>query len=439
MLRCSAANPPEYDTEVTSMSATTADQARPHHGIGFREFVAMIAALMAVNALAIDTMLPALPQIGASLDIQNPNERQWIVTSYLLGFGAAQLVYGALADRYGRKRVLLAGLSIYTVFSVVSALATSFEMMMIARVAQGLGSAATRVLAVSIVRDCYSGRPMARVMSFSFLVFLAAPIIAPSIGQAIMLVAPWRAVFAVLALFCVCVMIWVTLRLPETLHPQDVTPLRLGRVLGSFRAVLTNRISIGYTLAMTLIMSALIGFINSAQQVFTDVFHTPRLFTTIFALIACFVGAASLVNARLVGRLGTRVLSHSALTSFIVVAIVHAGVALAGWETLLSFAILQSMTMFCFGLVGSNFGSMAMEPLGHLAGTASSAQGFISTFGSAMLGFWIGQQFDGTDAPLTLGFAVLGIGAMAIVLVTERGVLFRPTAAGISSSDRVGR
>jgi DHA1 family bicyclomycin/chloramphenicol resistance-like MFS transporter len=406
--------------------------------MSFRQFVAMIAALMAVNALAVDTMLPALPAIGASIGITEPNQRQWIVTAYLLGFGVAQLFYGTLADRFGRKPVLLTGLSIYAVFSVVAAFAGSFEMMMAARAMQGVGAAATRVLTISIVRDCYSGRPMARVMSFAFIVFLAVPIIAPSIGQLIMLVAPWRAVFGGLALASICVMTWVTLRLPETLHPRDRRRLSAANILASFRVVLTTRLSIGYTMAMSLVLSGLFGFINTAQQLFVDVFHAPRLFTTIFALIACFVAASSLLNAKLVGRFGTRVISHAALTGYIFFAVIHAAVAISGAETIVTFSVIQAMMMFCFGLVASNFGAMAMEPLGHLAGTASSAQGFISTLFSAVVGFWIGQQFDGTSVPLTLGFAGFGIAAMGIVLVTEKGRLFRPTASGIASEAGFG-
>ncbi|MDI1364330.1 MAG: MFS transporter, partial [bacterium] len=169
--------------------------------MGFKQFVALIAAMMATNALAIDSMLPALPQIGHALGVASANQHQWIITAYLLGFGVAQLAYGTLADRFGRKPVLLAGLTAYVLFAALCAISTSFEMLLIARALCGVGAAATRVLSVSIVRDCYSGRQMAKVMSLSFIVFLAVPIIAPSVGQAIVLVAPWPWIFGVLAIF----------------------------------------------------------------------------------------------------------------------------------------------------------------------------------------------------------------------------------------------
>ena len=394
--------------------------------MGFKQFVALIAALMAVNALAIDSMLPALPAIGHSVGIGvgNENQQQWIVTSYLLGFGAAQIVYGPLADRFGRKPVLLAGLAIYVLFSGAAAFSTTMPVLLLARVLQGVGSAATRVLAISVVRDCYSGSQMARVMSLSFIVFLAVPILAPSIGQIIMLFGPWRLIFGALTLFGFAVAIWTAIRLPETLHPADRLPIMPSRVLQAFRLTLTDRLAVGYMLAMALVLGALFGFINSAQQIFAETLSAPRLFTATFALIAGFMALSSFLNSRIVGRLGARKVSHAALIGFIACSLLHTAVAVSGHETLVSFAILQAAVMFCFGLVVSNFGSIAMEPLGHVAGTASSVQGFVTTFGGALLGFLVGQHFDGTAVPLTLGFSVFGLMALGMVLVAERGRLF---------------
>lgn len=394
-------------------------------GPGFPEFVCLIAAFMALNALAIDSMLPALPDIGEGLGLTTDNSRQWVITAYLLGFGVAQIVYGPLADRFGRKPVLMAGLVIYVLFAVASAFAPTFETLIAARVATGVGAAATRVLAVSIVRDRYSGRTMARVMSLSFLVFLGVPILAPTVGQLILVVAPWRWIFGVLALCGAGVLVWAAVRLPETLHPEDRMPIRAGRIARAFREAVTNRLSIGYTLAMTAISGALFGFINSSQQIFFDVFRAPGLFTTVFAGIAAGIAVASVLNARLVVRLGSRMISHSALIGFIAVGAIHTAVTLTGHETLWSFAILQGLTMFCFGLIAGNFGAMAMEPMGHIAGTASSAQGFISTIGGSLLGFLIGQSFDGSVTPMALGITVMGVFALGFVLVAERGRLFR--------------
>jgi DHA1 family bicyclomycin/chloramphenicol resistance-like MFS transporter len=289
---------------------------------------------------------------------------------------------------------------------------------------QGVGAAGTRVLAVSIVRDCYSGRRMAQVMSLAFIVFLTVPVVAPSLGQAIILFAPWRWIFCLLAAFGATVGLWALLRLPETLDPADRLPVSAVRILGAFRVVLSNRVAVGYMLAMTMLMGSLFGFINSAQQIFVDSFGAPALFTMVFAMIAVCMALASLLNARLVGRFGSRRISHTMLIAYNVLALIHAIVALSGHDTLWSFALLLSATMFCFGLTGPNFGAMAMEPLGHIAGTASSIQGFVTTVGGALIGFFIGQHFDGSTVPLMLGFTACGLLSLAMVFVAESGRLF---------------
>ncbi|MEH6697461.1 MAG: multidrug effflux MFS transporter [Brevundimonas sp.] len=397
---------------------------KPVRGPGFPEFVALIAMMMALNALAIDMMLPALPAIGEALSVASENSRQWVITAYLLGFGVAQLIYGPLADRYGRKPVLMGGLGLYVLFSVAAAFTTTFEALILARLGTGLGAAALRVLAVSIVRDRYSGRTMARVMSLSFLVFLGVPILAPTLGQLVLFLAPWRWIFGVLALAGSGFMIWALIRLPETLAPENRLPIRFGRIAEAFRAVVSDRLSVGYTLAMTAITGALFAFINSSQQIFFDVFQEPALFTTVFGLMAAGIAVASLTNARLVERLGSRRLSHLALIGFITSAAVHAGVALSGNESLVSFAVLQGLTMFCFGFIAGNFGALAMNNMGRIAGTASSVQGFVSTTFGSLTGFLIGQSFDGTAAPMTIGITTCGILALVAVMVAERGKLF---------------
>ncbi len=398
--------------------------APPAKGPGFPEFVCLIASMMAINALSIDIMLPALPQIGEALGVANENSRQWVITAYLLGFGALQIVYGPLADRYGRKPLILIGVGVFVVFSVIAMLAPSFETLILARVGQGMGTAATRVLAVSIVRDRYSGRTMARVMSLSFLVFLGVPIIAPTVGQLILAVAPWEAIFGLLGVAGLALILWIAIRLPETLHPEHRQPVQAGRIARAFAEAVTNRQSIGYTLAMTAITGALFAFINSSQQIFFDVFEAPHLFAGTFAVIASGIAVAAVTNARLVERLGSRLIGHTALLGFIGFAAIHAAVTLWGQETIWTFAVLQGLTMFCFGFLAGNFGAMSMEPMGHIAGTASSAQGFISTVFGSLAGLFIGQQFDGTVTPMAVGITVCGLIALGFVLVAEKGRLF---------------
>jgi DHA1 family bicyclomycin/chloramphenicol resistance-like MFS transporter len=414
------------------MIASTAAPS-PHPGMGFRQFVVFIAAVMATNALAIDAMLPALPDIQRSFGLADVLQTQWVLTAYLLGFGAAQIVYGTLSDRYGRKPVLLFGLSLYVVAAVATFFAPSFALMIAARVAQGIGAAATRVLAVSIVRDCYAGRRMAQVMSLAMIVFLAVPVLAPSVGQLIILAAPWRWIFGVLAVFGALVLLWAANRLPETLRLENRAPISVHGILRAFHTVLSNRIAVGYMLAMTMVLGGLFGFLNSAQPIFAQTFAVPHLFTVFFAGIAMSMAFASLANARLVGRIGSRRISHIALLGFIALALLHVVMGAMGGETLWGFVLCQAAMMFCFGLVAPNFNAMAMEPMGHVAGTASSVMGFVSTVGAALLGFWLGQRFDGSTLPLGLGMASLGVVALLLVFLAERGRLFRPHEQPVAS------
>ena len=407
------------------IQSTTRHGGPAHPGMGFRQFVGFIAAIMAINALGIDIMLPALPAMSDALGITVENQRQFIIAAYVLGFGGAQLLYGPLSDRLGRKPVLLVSLILFVIASIATTFATDFTTILIARLLQGIAAASSRVLAVSIVRDCYSGRQMARVMSLSFIVFLAVPILAPSIGQIILLVGPWPWIFYFLAAFAAAVVLWGTVKLPETLHAEYRRPISVASILSAGREVLTNRYALGYTLATSLLFGGLMGYINSVQQIFADVFRQPAIFTTVFAATAGTMAVGSFFNSRIVERLGTRRVSHTALLGFITISGLHLAVAASGHESVLSFAVFLALTMGCFSLAASNFGSMAMEPVGHIAGTASSIQGFMSTIGGALLGLVIGQSFNATTIPVAAGFFVLGVASLGVVLVVERGRLFQ--------------
>ncbi|MGM0559442.1 MAG: multidrug effflux MFS transporter [Pseudomonadota bacterium] len=413
------------DQEPAAKRGPSSQEESPHPGMGFAEFVTIVAAMMAVNALAIDIMLPALPSIGGSLNVSEENRTQLVITAYLIGFGFTQLFYGTLSDRYGRKPILIAGLLIYALFGALSVIATSFEQLLFARLMQGVGAAASRVIALSLVRDCYGGRRMAKVMSLVMIVFIAVPVVAPSLGQVLVLLGPWRLIFAVLTVMGLVLIAWTLLRLPETLPPERRIAISPKSIVTSFRIVLSNRITLGYALAATVVMGSLFGFINSAQQIFVDVFEIGAIFPLAFASIALFMAMASVINSRIVERLGMRRVSHSALLLFTAAGIVHSLINLAGLETVWLFIALQAVTMFGFGLVMPNFNSIAMDPVGQVAGTASSFLGFITTLGGALLGYFIGQAFNGTPLPMALGFAGLGIASIIIVLVTEQGRLFR--------------
>lgn len=394
--------------------------------IGFVEFVTLIAALMSLTALGIDSMLPALPAIGDSLGVAEANSRQYVITAFLLGFAFAMLVYGPLADRFGRRPILIFGLCAYVLTNIVAALSGSFVMLLVARAASGAAIAGARAVTVALVRDCYSGRAMARVMSLAFIVFMAAPVLAPTFGQFVLTFAEWRWIFGGIALVAVLVLAWFTLRMPETLRPEDVRPLDPAQIAAGARAVAGDRYAVGYTLAATVLQGGLFGFIGSIQQVMDEVFGRPDLLTIVFACVAGTMAVGSFLNSRIVMRFGTRLISHSALIGFIVFAGLHLAFALSGTETLVSFVVVQAAMMACFGLATSNFSAMAMENMGEIAGTAASVQGFVATLGGALGGALIGQQFDGTTVPLYLGFVGSGLIALVMVALAERGRMFRP-------------
>jgi len=398
----------------------------PNLSMGFREFVVMMAALMAINALGIDSMLPALPAIARSIGLSSENQQQWIIASYMLGFGASQIVFGPLADRFGRKPVVLFGLIVYAATSIAASFAASFTMIVVARALQGGAAAATRVLVISIVRDCYEGRQMARVMSLTFIIFLAIPILAPSMGQFIMLVAPWNTIFHALALFAIGTALWVMFRLPETLHPSYRRSMTVDHLWSATKTVIGNRYSLGYTLAGTVIFGSLMGYINSSQQIFAETLGAGEYFALIFAFTAASMGFASFLNSRIVERWGTRLLSHAATVGFITIAMVHIMWSIFFQDTVVSFTIFQFMIMFFFGSAAINFGAMSMEPMGAIAGIASSIQGTISTLLGAVIGIEIGQHYDGTVFPVICGTLLCGIAALAIIFITERGRLFQP-------------
>ncbi|MBP2231986.1 DHA1 family bicyclomycin/chloramphenicol resistance-like MFS transporter [Azospirillum agricola] len=407
----------------------------PSGGISFVEFVTLIAAMMALTALSIDIMLVALPDIAHALGGDGANDRQLIITAYMLGFAAGQPFAGPLSDRFGRKPVLAAGLVVFAVASLAAVLAPSFGVMLAARAIQGFGAAAPRIVAVAIVRDRFAGRDMARVMSFAMMVFIIVPVIAPAIGELILHAGSWPWVFAALFLAAAGALAWSALRLPETRHAEDRLPLSPAALGNALRMVVTTRQTVGYTVAMGFMFGSLLSYIGSAQQVFVDIYGLGTLFPVVFGAIAAVMAVASLTNARLVGRLGMRRVSHAAMLGFLAACLAMAAFGFPERPPLLALGGFLAATFYCFGLIAPNFNALTMEPLGHIAGMGSSFTGFYSTAAGALFGWGIGQAFDGTVRPMTIGFTVLAVLAVLTVLKTEGGVLFR-THAHVSGAAR---
>lgn len=396
-------------------------------GFGTTGFIVFVASAMALNALGIDSMLQALPAIGDTFEIQQENDRQWIIGAFLLGFGLAQIIWGPLADRFGRKPLIIFGLSCYAVTNLLAGLADSFPTLLLARLLAGVSASATRVILISIVRDCYAGRRMARVMSLAIMMIYLIPMLAPSIGQIIELTfGTWRAIFFTLSAYAVIVGACGVFRLRETLHPEFRRPLSFATAIEASGRVFRDRAAFGYTMASAFAFACVSGFVMSVEQIFADTFKNQALFPVLFACIGACMAIAAFLNARFVEHLGMRRISHAALIIFIVLNGLHATLVLWGTETLYSFVVLQGMQMFFYGLLGSNFNSMAMEPVGDIAGSASSVQGFLSTCIGAGVGAVVGQCFDGTTLPLSIGFLGCSVLCLAFVLYAETGQLFRP-------------
>jgi DHA1 family bicyclomycin/chloramphenicol resistance-like MFS transporter len=391
---------------------------------GPRETVGLLAGLMALNAFAIDAMIPALPAIGAELGVATDNSRQLVVVAYFLGFGVGQIFWGPLADRFGRKPILATGVALYTGFALLCGIAGSFELLIAGRVAMGASAAVTRVLVMAMVRDLFEGEAMARVMSLVFMVFMLVPVLAPNIGQAILLVAPWRAIFVVLAAYGAIMWIWSFIKLPETLHPEFRRKLNFGEIWGAVTTAARDRLSIGYTLALTAVFGGLTAYISSIQQIIFDVFDSGALIGLVFASIAAPMAVASWGNASVVGRFGLRRVGHAGLIGFVAVTIAHALIAEIAAEPLWLFIILMGLTFVTFAFTTSNLGTLAMTNMAPIAGTASSFQGVTSTIGGTLIGLGIGQAFNGTQLPFLIGLAICGTMGLVIVLWTERGRLF---------------
>lgn len=384
----------------------------------------MLAALMALNSFAIDAMIPAFPEIAHQLRIANPNDAQLVVIVYFLGFGSTLLLWGPLADRFGRRPILAAGVALYASFALLCAVSASFALLLAARAFQGASAAVTRVLVVAMVRDLFEGEEMARVMSLTFMVFMVMPVLAPSIGQAILLVAPWRVIFVVLAAYGLLMLGWAMLRLPETLHEEHRRTLKWRDIATAAWATLDEPQSRGYTLALTLTSGGLVAYISSIQQIVAQAFGRPAAIGMVFAAIAAPMALASWTNSRVVGTFGLRRVGHSGVTAFAAVTLVH---AIAGWfgnESLTVFIVLQGSAMIAFAFCSANLSTLAMEHMGRIAGTASSVQGVVATIGGGLIGFAIGRAFDGTTQPFLWGMAACASAALAIVLLTEPKRLF---------------
>ena len=387
------------------------------------EFVSLVALLMSLVALAIDAMLPALPAIGRDLEAPRPNDVQFVITSLFLGLGLGQMLFGPLSDRIGRKPAIHLGLALFMVGCLVSVFASTFEAMIAGRVLQGIGVAGPRIVTVALVRDQYEGPRMARLMSFALAVFILVPTVAPALGQGILWLGGWRAIFGTFFAAAAIAFAWFTLRQPETLPAERRRPFSPSAIGWGVIEVLRIRAALGYTLATGFVFAPFVAYLSSAQQIFQDAYGTGALFPVYFGVLALAIGGASLVNGRLVMKHGMRRLSKSAAVSI-------ALISLAAWAGAFAFGGLPPLWLFmayllavflCIGLLFGNLNALAMEPLGHIAGVGAAVVASLSTFISVPLGALVGQSFDGTMYAQIGAFAVFGAGTFAAMRWAEGG------------------
>jgi DHA1 family bicyclomycin/chloramphenicol resistance-like MFS transporter len=415
---------------MATSHASSASAATPvRKALGERELMWMMAMLMALNAFGIDAILPALDALAADLSVSG-NDRQFVIGVFLLTGGIGSLVPGALADRFGRRPILLGSVAVYIALSILSAIAPTYDTLIAVRAAQGFFAAGIVALPPAIIRDRVGGDKMARMMSLIFVIFLMVPAVAPTIGKAILeIVGSWRGIFGAMALLGVVMGAWVYVRLPESLTAENRQAIHLRTIARNMTRALTLPSTAGYVLGSSLVFGALFGFINSSQQLITETFGAGDIFTYIFGICAGSMALASWSNSRIVERFGARRVSHTALFAFILVSAAQVMFAFQPDEQLWHFVPLMAINMALLGFIGSNFGAIAMNPFFNIAGAASSAHGFVRMTTAAMLGGAIGYAFDGTARPLALALLASGLTCLALVLLSEKGKLFGPSDA----------
>lgn len=377
--------------------------------IPFTEFVTLIALLISLAALSIDAMLPALGIIGSELNVADPNDNQLVIVTFFIGMAVGQFIYGPLSDSFGRKSVILLGLVIFAAGTLLSVTADSYQQMLLGRVLQGFGLAGPRVVSVALVRDLYSGRAMARVMSFVMTVFILVPMMAPALGQLVLNYSGWRMIFIGLLFVAILLSIWLIIRLPETLTDENRRSFAPGVLWLGFKEVVSNRVAMGFTLVTGLVFGAFIGYLSLSQPVLQDQYALGTQFPLYFGCLAGAIGLASLMNARLVGRYGMWRLIIISLVSIILFTLIYSPWVLAysGHPPLLSLVTYLFLVFFAVGLLFGNLNSMAMEPLGHLAGIGAGLISALSTLLSIIFSLMIGQLYNQTIYPLVGGFLVL--------------------------------
>lgn len=387
--------------------------------MGWREFVCMIGLLQALQSFAIDSMLPALGIIAHDLGGASHNNRQWIIAVYPMSAGLGALFPGAMADRFGRRPVLLWTLGAYTLTATACALATSFPAMIGLRVVAGLTSSSLSVLPAAMIRDRATGNTMARMQSVMMMIFMAVPVLAPVVGQGLLWLGSWRLNFALMAVLGLAMALWAALRLDESLAPHDRQPVALDAIYRNMQAVLRNRTSLTFIAVQSIILGALFGYVNSSQQLIVEAYGVRTGYTALLAAMILAMGCGTFINARIVERTGARRTCRAGLVGYAAFSAMLVMAVQAGAPPLWLISAGVAAAFFCQGFVTGNAAALAILPFGRAAASASSVLSFARIIVSATLGAAIGQAYDGTARPLA--WAMLGGSLVSLGLVVAFG------------------
>lgn len=384
------------------------------------EFVILVSIMFGMIAFGTDTMLPAFPNIAKDLNLSNVNKAQLIISSFILGTGIGQLISGPISDTFGRKPIITIGLGIFIIACCIAYYAKSLELMLVARFIQGLGVSAPRTVTMALIRDLYSGRKMAQVMSLAMAIFVLVPALAPSLGQVLFINFGWRSIYIAFIFFALLGLIWLNLRQPETLPISERKKLKANEYFDAFKLVITNASVVKYTLTLALGFGALFGYLNSAQQIFVDTFSAGMKFPLYFAIISILAAPASFINASLVMKYGMRLLATIGFALQIIFAVIILVIlntsTLADHLFLTVFVIWSTIAFFLKGLYFGNLNALAMEPMGKIAGMASAIIGASATMVGILIAIFIGLAFNGTATPVLLGYIICSTSALFLML-----------------------
>ncbi len=372
------------------------------------EFIVLVATLSCLMALSTDAMLPAFPQMAADLGLSEYNYIQLTISLFMLGAGFGQLFFGPLADFAGRRVAILSGIVIFILGSLVSAFSTSFEMMILGRVIMGIGVAGPRTGSIALVRDQFSGREMAQVMSFVMMVFILVPAAAPALGQVVLLVSNWRGIFGLFIAVAIIAFFWMAIRQPETNTAEMREKFSWRGLARSVKTVLSNRQTMIFSAAAACSFGGFIAFLGTSQQIFVDIFEVGEAFPAYFAALALVMGGSALVNARIVIKVGMRRIVKTAFIAVTILSSLYVLILLImpTAENLFAFMVWGMLVFFATGLLFGNINALAMEPMSKVAGVAAALIGAISTSLAVAVGIPIGQLYDGNILPIVAGFAV---------------------------------